>query len=30
MDKHEKKTIYSCENILKKGPKKVLWPLLVL
>jgi hypothetical protein len=29
MEKHEEMKIYSCENILRKGPKKMIWPFLV-
>jgi hypothetical protein len=25
IDKHDKKIIYSCENILSKGPMKMIW-----
>jgi hypothetical protein len=28
IDKHEKKN-YSCENILNKGPRKMIWLFLV-
>ncbi len=28
IDKHEKKIIYSCENIQSKGPRKIIWLFL--
>jgi hypothetical protein len=29
IDKHDKKIIYSYENILNKGPMKMIWSFLV-